>query len=115
MRDLQITLVGVAPILSWRHFGPTGEVTANAASMHFGGWRHEIASLASAHGDVAAVTLASGIVSMSWTRRDGAGRIELVAARRALDGSWSTPAVVRTVEAGTTLLAPARRPTQPAG
>ena len=41
VRDLQITMVGVAPILVWRHFGPTGAVTANAAPrVRVAGVRH---------------------------------------------------------------------------
>ena len=104
VRDLQITMVGVAPILVWRHFGPTGAATANAASIQFGGWRHEFASPASGIGDLSVASLPSGIVALSWSRLDSAGRIELVAAQRSLVATWSTPAVIRGVAAGTTLL-----------
>jgi hypothetical protein len=45
-----------------------------------------------------------GIVALSWTRRDSAGRFELVGAQRSPAASWSTPAVIRSVAAGTNLL-----------
>jgi len=105
IRDLQITMVGTTPVLTWRHFGDASDVTVNAASFRGLDWQMEIAALASAQGvDVKAVTLPSGRVSLAWTRLDGAGNFELVAARRSLDGSWSTPAVIRTGAAGTVLL-----------
>jgi hypothetical protein len=103
-RDLRITMVGVEPVLIWRHFGPTGAVTANAASLHSGAWRQELASPASMAGDLSAVSLPSGIVALSWTRRDSAGRFELVGAQRSPAASWSTPVVIRSVAAGTNLL-----------
>ena len=43
-------------------------------------------------------------MSLAWTRLGGAGNFELVAARRRLDGSWSTPAVIRTGSAGMVVL-----------
>jgi len=104
VRDLQITIVGVAPILVWRHFGLTGAVTANAASIQSGSWRHEFASPASAFGDISIAPLPSGIVALSWTRLDSAGRVELVAAHRSPIATWSTPTVIRSLAAGMVLL-----------
>ena len=105
IRDLQITLVGTTPLLTWRHFRAPDDVTVNAASFRGLDWQAELAALASGQGvDVDAVTLPTGHVSLAWGRFDGAGRFELVAARRGLDGSWSTPAVIRTGAAGRVLL-----------
>ena len=117
IRDLQISMIGTTPVLTWRHFSDPNHVTVNAASFRGLGWQTEIAALASAQGAaVNVVTLPSGRMSMAWTRLDGAGNFELVAARRRLDGSWSTPAVIRTGGAGMVLLrGPHRRPTAPAG
>ena len=105
IRDLQITMIGTTPVLTWRHFGAANDVTVNAASFRGLDWQMEIAALASAQGaDVKPVTLPSGRVSLAWTRLDGVGNFELVAARRGLDGSWSTPAVIRKGAAGTVVL-----------
>jgi len=105
LRDLQISMIGTTPVLTWRHFRDPNDVTVNAASFRGLDWQMEIAAVASAQGaDVRAVTLPSGRMSLAWTRLDGAGRFELVAARRGLDGSWSTPALIRTGAAGTVLL-----------
>jgi hypothetical protein len=74
-RDLRITMVGVEPVLIWRHFGPTGAVTANAASLHSGAWRQELASPASMAGDLSAVSLPSGIAcGCSSTRARASSR-----------------------------------------
>ena len=105
VRDLQISMIGTTPVLTWRHFRDPNDVTVNAASFRGLDWQMEIASVASAQGaDVRAVTLPSGRMSLAWTRLDGAGRFELVAARRGLDGSWSTPALIRTGAGGMVLL-----------
>jgi len=105
IRDLQITMIGTTPVLTWRHFGAANDVTVNAASFRGLDWQMEIAALASAQGaDVKPVTLPSGRVSLAWTRLDGVGNFELVAARRGLDGSWSTPAVIRQGAAGRVVL-----------
>jgi len=96
IRDLQITMIGTTPVLTWRHFGAANDVTVNAASFRGLDWQREISALASAQDTgVKPVTLPSGRVSLAWTRLDGVGNFELVAARRGLDGSWSTPAVIR--------------------
>jgi len=105
IRDLQISMIGVTPVLTWRHFRDPNDVTVNAASFRGLDWQTEIAALASAQGtDVKPVTLPSGRMSLAWTRLGGAGNFELVAARRRLDGSWSTPAVIRTGSAGMVVL-----------
>lgn len=105
LRDLRITMVGTTPVLSWRHYGAADDVTVNAVSLRSGGaWQVELAAAASGQGDVTAASLPAGLLSLSWARLDAAGRFELVASRRALDGSWSTPTVIRTGAAGMVLL-----------
>ena len=98
-------MIGTTPVLTWRHFRDPNDVTVNAASFRGLDWQTEIAALASAQGaDVKPVTLPSGRMSLAWTRLGGAGNFELVAARRRLDGSWSTPAVIRSGGAGMVVL-----------
>jgi len=105
IRDLQISMIGTTPVLTWRHFGTANDVTVNAASFRGLDWQTEIAALASAQGaEVRAVTLPSGRMSLAWARLGGAGNFELVAAHRRVDGSWSTPAVIRSGAAGMVLL-----------
>lgn len=104
VRDVQVTVVGTTPIVTWRQYASTGSVTVVAASFQGFAWFAEFSSAASAQGDVHALPVLAGEVSLAWTRVDGSGNFELVAARRSFAGSWSAPKVIRTGAAGAVLL-----------
>ncbi len=77
----------------------------NAASFDLGRWNVELAQVATGQaGDVQAIALATGGISLMLVRLDQASRFQIVTSRRALSGSWSTPAVIRIGQAGTMLL-----------
>ena len=104
LRDVQVTVVGTTPIVTWRQYAASGSVTVAAASFQGFAWFAEFASPASAQGDVRPLPILAGEVSLQWTRTDASGRFELVAARRSPFGLWSAPKVIRSGDPGAVLL-----------
>jgi hypothetical protein len=104
LRDVQITMVGTTPVLTWRLFLDSGAVSVGAYSFDGFSWIGEFASPASAQGDVRVLPLPGAEVSLAWTRVHTSGRFQLVEARRSPGAFWSTPVVIRTGNPGVTLL-----------
>lgn len=104
LRDVQITMVGIVPVLTWRQYAATGSVSVAAASFQGFAWFGEFSSPASPQGDVRALPLPGGELSLEWTRLDGSGTFQLVAARRSANALWAQPALIRTGDAGAVLL-----------
>lgn len=104
VRDVQVTVIGTTPIVTWRQFAANGGVTVAVASFQGFAWFAEFASPASGQGDVRPLPILAGEVSLQWTRTDASGRFELVASRRSPFGLWSTPKVIRSGGPGAVLL-----------